>query len=179
MADPFTLAATSLGTQALGGGISIFGALNKGAAESDMYMYKAQVAQYNSQIAERNAQYEISKGGIDAFNNDLKVRQQLGTGRANIGASGFDISSGSGAQLLESAHDIGRYNTLSIVSDAQRRGYNDRVKAWDYLTQEQMDKSSADNARTTGMLDATSSLLGSASSISDRWSRYQTAGVFG
>lgn len=179
MADPFTLAVGSTALSGIGSLISAGGQERQGRDTNEMYQYRAYVAAQNAQIALQNRDYDIHTGEIQAFNNDLKSREQLGQAKANSGASGFDINTGSKAAAIESAHTLDRYNTLQIVNNAQRRGQQDLVQSWNYTNEAQMDQRSGANAERAGDIGAMTTLLGGASSVAGRWASFQNRGTFG
>lgn len=179
MSDPITLAAG--GSMALRGVSSLFGAgaaVDQGQHQNEMYQYRAYVAAQNAQIALQNRTYDLQTGQVLAFNQDLKTRTQIGTAEADAGASGFEIS-GSKSAAIESAHELGRYNTLQIVGNANRRAQQDLVQSYNYTNEALMDERSGANAERAGRINAESTLLGGATSVADRWAGFQSRGVWG
>lgn len=174
MSDPFT--AFTAGSTAISGISSLFGAgaaEQAGQARSSMDNYRAYVAAQNAQIALGNQRYDLDVGRQQAQYNDLAVRQKIGRAEADAGASGFDIGGSPTITAgIDSIHQLGRLDTLTIVGNAQKRAYGDLIQSYNYTQEALMDQSAARNDLTAGDTQATASLLGGASSIADRWAGY-------
>lgn len=167
----------SLGASVIGSLFSSSSAEEAGQDRAAMNQYRAAIAMQNSVIAHRQAEYESQIGQIKAFDQDLRTAAQLGRGRADIGASGF-TQSGTKAQALDSAHEIGRYEAMQIVSNADRKAYEYRVKGYNAFNEAQLAMRGAENDIRAGEREATSSLLSGAASVGDRFSRLQSSGAF-
>src|SRR5262245_54392577 len=128
MADPFTLAAISIGTTIAGGVVGAVGASYQSKANADMANYQAAVARNNAIIAQRNADYELMRGESEAQREGLKERSNIGAIVGGLSASGLDISSGSPEDVRDSSQKLAQYNQEVIRNDASRRSYA-------YLTQ--------------------------------------------
>lgn len=172
-----TLAIGSMVGSALGGIFSAFGAQSQGAAQAGAYRYKAQVALNNAKIAEGNARYSLLTGENEAMIAGMKTRAQIGTTLAKQGASGLDVNSGSAVDVRESEASIGSFNEMMIRANAQREGYGHRVEAYNFREEAKLDKMAAANALTAGNISATSSLIGGATSVADKWYKMSDVGA--
>lgn len=173
--------APAIGIAAAAGGavVSAFGNYMQGQDTAAMYNYRAGVAQTNAMIEKQNADYAIQAGEVKAQQEGMKVRAQVGQIRADQGASGLDVGSGSAALVQQSAKEIGAEDVAIIRSDAAKRAYGYDVSAYQYGTQESLDKFAASTSKTSGDIAAIGSLLGGASSVSSKWMQGQSLGMFG
>jgi hypothetical protein len=163
----------------IGAGITgAFGAFLGGEAQQQYYNYQAGVAQFNAQIAQQNAQYEINLGEIQAQQAGLQQGQQMGRIIAGQGASGLDVNSGSAKQVQQSQIGLNRTAQTSIRSSAAKQAYNYEVEGAQFSAQAVADTQAGKNARTAGMLGVTTSLLGAASSVSSEWLKSSTLNLF-
>jgi hypothetical protein len=174
------MAAISLGTAAVGGGIKAFGALSAGDANAKMMNYKAGVAQANAVIAEQNATYETQRGGVMAERAGIEGRQKLAAITSAQAASGFDINApGGSAGRVRTGELAGLQQEGAIIrNDAARRSYGYEVQKMGFQSESAFDVAAAKNIKTASYFDAAGSLLGGASSVSDKWVSYSKAGVF-
>lgn len=179
MADPITaMTAISLGASAGGAVLGAVGANYKGQAEANMYQYQAGVAQVNQQIALQNADYAIAVGESQAQASGMQSRAQIGETKAAQGAGGLDVNSGSNAAVRDSEEKIGEYNQAVIRSDAAKRAYGYKVEAMSQASQAELDRMAAKTSRTSGYINAVSSILGGASSVSSKWADASRLGIF-
>lgn len=174
-----TLAAISIGGAVAGGGIGLLGSLFSGGAQKNAYNYQAQVAANNKVIADRNAQYAVASGETEAQISGMKTRAQIGGITAAQGASGLDVNSGSGVAVRESEAEIGSFNQMMIRANARKQAYGYEVEGMNQQAQERMSRQAGKNAMTAGIIGGASSVVGAASSVSDKWLKFGTAGVPG
>jgi hypothetical protein len=144
-----------------------------------MYQYKAGVAQANARIAAANAQYEREVGDIRVQRAGLEGGQTLGTMKVGQAASGLQIGTGSAALARTSQIAGIQSNEATIQSDAARKAYGYEVQGMDYSAEGGLDVMSAQNAQTAGQWQVASSLLGGATGVADKWSKFSQAGVPG
>ena len=174
-----TLAIASIATSAVGAGVSAFGSMQSAQAQSAAAKYQAQVAFLNQQVQQQNAAYERQKGDVDAQAQDMKNKARLGAIDAAEGASGFDLSSGSSVDTRDSAARLGRLDTLTVRSNAERRAQDFDVAAIGQGAQGNLDLMKAKSAMSAGRIGVATSILGGVSSVADKWSSFTTKGVFG
>ena len=158
------LAVASLATTAIG-------AVSTGMASQASGNYQAQVARNNVIIAEQNARFELEKGNVQAENQNYKTRALLGTQKAAQGASGIDVNSGSPLDVRTSAVELGHLDALTILNNASARAAGLRATGSNFTAEAGLDTMKASNAMS-------SSLIGGASSLSDKWLGYQQRGTF-
>jgi hypothetical protein len=167
MAAP--VAAVGLGAAALGGIVSAFGAYQGGQASAAEATYQAGVAQMNQQIAQQNANYALYAGEEQAQQQGIKTAQQIATTKAEQGAGGLDVSSGSNLAVRQSEYNVGQEDIALIRSDAAKRAYGYQVEGVQYGAQASLDKYAASESKIAGTTAAIGSILGGASSVSSKW----------
>lgn len=173
-----TLAAVSLAGSAGSGILGAFGASSKADADAATYEYKAGVARNNAILAQRNADMATQEGAQGAQTNDLKTKNLVATQLVTQASNGLDVGSGTNVALRESADAIGHLDTMTILHNALKKSVGYKSQASNFLAEEQLDRASADNARTAGDFAVATSLLGGATSFSDKWAGYAKKGVF-
>lgn len=173
-----TLAAISIGSSVVGGGFSMFGAASKASAASASANYAAAVANNNSILAKRNADAAEQSGLVQSQTNDMKYRALGGKQKAAAAANGVDVNSGSPLDVRTSTAEMGRLDTLTILNNASKTAGGYLAQAMNFDAESNLDSMKAKNAETAGYLDMASSLVGTASSVSDKWIGYKTKGVY-
>lgn len=177
--DPATLAVVSLASTAIGGVTSFIGSQQSATAASDAANYNAAVARNNQVIASQKAQYEVQAGRVAAQNQDFQNRAKLGAITAAQGAGGIDLDSTSSKEVRDSAAQLGRLDTSTVMNNALVRAYGSNAEATNFGAQAGLDTMQAKNAQTAGTFAGFSSLLGGASQFSDKWLRFQDQGIEG
>ncbi len=179
--DPISLgttAAIGMGASALGGGVGAIGNIISGNANAKSYQYQAGIAKINEQVAKQDADYSRAVGETEAQKSGMATRFTLGKIKAAQSGSGLDINSGSAKAVQESEQEIGSHDEAVIRSTAAKRAYGYEVEASQASAQSQLYTSAAKNAKTAGYIGAASSILGSASSVSDKWLTAKTKGIY-
>lgn len=169
MVAPAALATISMGASAAGAGISAYGALQSGQAQSQMYQYQAGIAQLNKQIALQNADYAVATGETQARDYGMGAAQKFGAIRAAQGASGIDVGSGSTqdvqkGQKLATSIDLG-----TIRQNAARVAYGYETGAAQDEAQSRLYGMASKDAESAGRIKALGSLISGAASVSDKW----------
>ena len=177
MADPVTLATVGMGVTAAGGAVGAFGALKTGEAQSNMYTYQAGVARVNAAVAKQDAQYATAAGEVEATNSGLRTRAEVGSTRAGMAAGNVDVNTGSGARVLKSETEIGQENQATIRANAAKRAYGFDVKAASDTASAGALDIAATTSKESGDINAISTILGTAGSVSSKW--LQAGQVFG
>jgi outer membrane murein-binding lipoprotein Lpp len=162
-----TLAAISIGTALVGGGVSAMGAAKTADANSQAATYQAAVADLSTE-----------RGNIQSELSNYKTRQALGTARAGFAAQGVDVNSGSPLAVRQSIAEVGELDSQIIRQKAAEEAFGYKVKGGDFAAEAELDKMKASNAETAGAFNVASSILGTASSVSGKWAGYQNKGTF-
>jgi len=129
-------------------------------SQIDQGKFQAGTERYNARVAENQAQQTLNVG----TEKENILRQQsaelLSKQRAQLGAAGVDIGSGSALQLQEDTIALGEADALRIRSTAE-------AESGSLMTQAELRKSQAGFAETAGMNKAFGTLLGGAANIAD------------
>lgn len=173
------LGAIGLAGTAAGAGTTAYGAYQGGRFKQSMYNYQSHVASLNADIEANNARYELAKGEVTAQTQGLKSREQIGETRAKIAAGNLDTGTGSARQVVNSEEELAQHNQAIIRNDAARRAYGYEVQGTADVAQANLDTAAGQGEKTASEFQVASSILGGASSVSDKWINYNKAGVFG
>lgn len=175
MADPISMIA--IGGSIASGVVGAMGASAKGDAQEAMYNYKAGVAQANKIIAGYNADYAIQAGGVRTQQLGLKGAQQEGQIRAIQGASGLDVNKGSAKIVQDDQRKEIVQAQGTSNSDAQRKAYGYKVEGMNFEAESRLDTSAGQYAQEEASYNVASSLLGGATGVADKWSKFSRAGA--
>lgn len=161
----------------VGGVVGAVGSIFQGQAQSAMYNYQAQIAQMNARIAHQNAAFEGALGESQQVQEGMKIKAQVSQTRANQGASGLDVNSGSAADVRNSEIQLGNIDQSMIRFNAARRAYGDEIAAVQDTAQANVDRMGASYAQTAGTIGAFSSILGGAGNAFNMQQRGALAGM--
>ena len=177
--------ASALVAGAVGIGSSIFGATTSAAAANQqaqaqfgMNQYQAQVATINQQVQLQNADFARQQGSITAMNYGLSTGQNIGQTKAAQASSGFDVNSGSAAQVRSSERNVENLNLNQIRANTALTAYNYDVGASAQSNQAGLYRLAGTNAVAAGNIAATSSIIGGASSVATKWMQASSLGMF-
>lgn len=179
MADPFTgsIAALGLVSTIAGGAMSASGAAAKGQADSQMYGYKAGLANLNAQINRQNADYAVASGGVNARRSGMNTGFTVANQKVAQAASGIDVNSGSAALTRESQREVGRMDQATIRTNAGREAQSFENRARGLDAEADLNLLAGRNAKTASNYTVAGSILGTAGSVSSKW--LQASQVFG
>lgn len=173
------LAIAALGASAVGAGVSAYSAHEQGVAQQQAMLYQAQIARNNQDIANQYAEAEIQKGQRLEEAKRMETASQEGAVRAAAGASGLEVNADSPLRLQGDTAKLGELDALTIRDNASRAAYGYKVQGMSYAAQAQLDEMGGASAARAGVLGQWSSIIGGASSVSDKWVGYKTKGIFG
>jgi hypothetical protein len=170
---PFVaLASTVIGT-----GVSIMGSMQQASAAESSAKYQAQVARNNQIIAEQNASYARQVGQAETETSGMKTAAIVGSEVAAQGASGLDPTTGSPVDVVRGTREVGRFDTLNLVRNAELRARGFDIEAANQGASSKLYDATAKQAGIAGLYSTGSSILGGASSFSDKWIKFQNEGV--
>lgn len=171
MADPFTggIAAVGLITSLVGGGMTAYGQNAAGEASSSMMKYKAGVAQRNAQINRQNSDFALEAGESEAKRSGLTTGFTIARQKVAQSGSGFDVNSGSAADVRDATRDIGIVDQDTIRTNAGRRALGYRNRAGDLDSEAGADIMAGNNAKTAAGIASTGTLIGTAGSVASKW----------
>lgn len=178
MADPITAsAAISMGATAGGGILGAFGAEQQGAAQAQMYQYKAGVALLNKQIDTQNASWAKEAGDTQSEIAGLRGGQQIASTKVSQAAGGADVNSGTNVQVRADQGAATQFDQNIIRWNAAKTEYSYNAKATMDQAEANLDIASADNAKSAADISALGSILGATSSVASKWSQGKTIGI--
>lgn len=170
--DPLSLAVISLGATAAGAGVSAIGVSQQASANAASARYSAQVARNNEIIAGGNAEAAQAAGRSKAEAQDYKTRFLIGEQKVNQAASGVDVNSGSPLAVRASTAELGRLDALTLLYNADKEAVGFKNKANEFQSESVLQEAKAKNYENAGSIGVATSLLGGASSFSDKWISY-------
>lgn len=89
--------------------------------------YNAQMAENEASLQQQLAQNEIAKGAAERERQQRSAARQMGAMRAGIGASGFQMDSGSMVSLLSESAEEHQYDSNIIASNAAQAAWQHQV----------------------------------------------------
>ena len=178
MGTPGQMAGLGMGASAGGSLMSAGGAIASGISNSKMYDYQSGIAKLNQQIDSQNAEFAVQTGEQQALQAGLKQGAQMGQIKAAQASSGFDVRSGSAAQVRTSQAGLNTLDTNIIRSNAAKTAYNYQMQGTVAGAQASMYQMAGANALEAGGIGAASSILGGISSVSSEWTQAQRVGMF-
>ncbi len=179
MTSPQTLSGVGIFSSLFGGLTQAMGAKQLGAAQAQMYNYQAGVAETNRQIAEQNRVYALQAGEITAEQYGIKAAQTEGQIKAAQGASNIDVNVGSTVAVQAGQRKVAAMDLDQIRQNAARVAYGYETEAVQAQAQAGLYGMAAKTAVLAGDISATSSLVSTAGSVSDKWLQAQQYGILG
>lgn len=150
MCEATTLLVASLATTALSTGVGLYGQAMQQqqaaqAAEASA-AYNAQVAENQAATQRELAQNEIAKGISERERQQRSAARAMGEMRAQMGASGFTLDSGSNLSLLAESAQEHQYDSNLIMSNANQAAWQHLVGASQAENQKSYSQWQGDNA---------------------------------
>lgn len=156
------LAVAAAGTQALG-------AISAGNSEAAAANYQAQVSANNAAIASQNASYALKSGNFNESVQRMKTDAFASSQKARQAANGLNVNTGTPVDVRQGTQTLGELDALTIRNNAAREAYGYQTQGSNFTAQSELDKAAASHDTTAGYINAGSSILGSASSISQKF----------
>jgi len=175
---PTALAVASIGASVIGTGVQMLGAEKQASAQAQYANYMAQVARNNQTIAEQNSQIALQQGQVAEQAQRQKTAQLIGAELAQEAASGVNPVSGSALNVRSSDAQIGELNALTARYNAALKARDYETQASSFGAQTELYSAQAGWDQSAGFLNMGSSLLGGASSVSDKWLKYRQSVIF-
>ena len=137
-------------------------------------IYQAQVARQNQELARRQAADALQRGAVAEQNRRSLTGQQIGQQTAALAAQGTDLE-GSPTDILGDTRAAGEFDAQTIKANAAREAYGYTVQGLGYGNEAILQSTRAANSTyTPNYLGAGASLLAGASTLGDKWRRFQT-----
>jgi hypothetical protein len=173
------LPAAALALSAVSAGVSAYGAAESSAAQSQAANYQAQVALNNQKIADQNAQFALQQGAQEEAAKRQQSAQVISEQRAITAAAGIDPNQGSSMRIQGDTAALGELDAQTIRNNAARTAWGFQTQGANFGGQAALLQSQASDASSAGALGAFSSLIGGASSVANKWTTFNSQGVFG
>lgn len=145
-----------------GSAVNAYGQIQSSRAQAKADVFNANVAAQNAKIATQKQQWAGMEGVQDAAMSQMGTAAKIGATKANQGASGVEVGTGSNADVIASEREIGMLDAMTIRSNAARQAYGYATEAYSHRAQEALDRYAAKNTIKAGKISAVSTLLGGA-----------------
>lgn len=163
-------------------GLQAAGQVQQGQAAAASAGYNAKVAARNAEIATQNANFAGAQGEQNVGIQGMKNAARIGDLRANQGASGVDVNTGSSVPVRESLAKVGMLDALTLRSNAVKEAYRSQVEAASYKAQSELDRAQQSADKRAGFINAGATILGGAGKAAmfasggtpDNFSKYLT-----
>lgn len=166
--------------QLLGGAVGAYGDIFQGDAQANAYKYNAAVASQNAQVAQENARLAGESGTATAAAVSLRNMQNMGQIKAQQGASGLDVNSGSAVDVRASAKELGTLDAYNARVQAVREAYGYETQAHNYEAEATLDQYQADISQEASYFNAAGTMLGAASNAANSYTSWMMeTGGFG
>ena len=155
---------------AIGAIASAASAVVGGMGAANQAEYQSEIAARNAQIAQQNAAYATQQGQAEQVDAAMKQQQQAGKMKAVQGASGVDVGQGSAADVAGGEAGINAVDQNRIAQGATSKARNFQNQSADLSAESEMYSNSASNALF-------SSFIGGVSSVAGKWSEFKQVGL--
>lgn len=173
--DPVTMTVLSVGSAILGAA----GTMMQARQSSGQASYQAAVAKNNAVLARRNAEVAIQAGDVREQAKRRETAGIIGAQRAAYAAHGVDVNVGSPVDVQASTAELGELDALTIRNNAQREAYGYKIQEGNASAESGLFGDQASGDMLAGWVGSIGSLMGDASSVGDKWLKYQGAGGAG
>lgn len=167
MCEPTTIAIASLALGAVSTGAGFLGQMQQQQAAGAQQSYLAQQARQRQQIADQQARDATQRGEVAVEKQRNLTAQRIGTQQAALAAQGTTLE-GSPTDILGDTARAGEQDALTQRSNAAREAYGYKVQGAGFGADAAFRES-----WSPSYLGAGSSLLMGASSLADKWSKFQ------
>ena len=150
-------------------GIGLAAARSRGKAAEAQASYQAKVAANNTILAEHKAEDTRAIGRIEADRHRRLTRQRIGVQRAVLAASGQTVDQGTALSLTADTAAVGELDALTIISNSERKAYGYETQAYNFESEEKLNRYRAKTARTQSALDTVGSIATFGSTVSRNW----------
>lgn len=151
--------------------ISVASAVAGTVAAVSEARYRSQVATNNATIAEANRVRTMEETGINAQEQDMAARADIGAMLAQQGASGLSMGIGSMALRRKSAGELAAKDRSRVVYTGQTEANQFEQQAQDFREESRMAKREGKFAVLEGGLNIGSSLIGGAEKVNSKKAR--------
>lgn len=182
------LMAASLAATAISTGIGVYSSIQQGKAQAaqaeaaeNQARYQSEVARRNADMAEQQASAQRMQGFEAAQAERLKTARLIGRQRAQAGASGVAVDSGSFEDVAEDTASAGEFDALNAYNSGIDKAYNTEIQAWNYTNQAAGYDAQADSysmqasaAGPSSTLSAIGQGIGGIASMGSTWAKFDS-----
>lgn len=151
----------------VGTAVSVAGSIASAAGAKAQADYQAQVAKNNAVIAKKNAEAASTQAQQQQVSQDDQTRALIGQQEALQAGSGLSVSGASQLRTRRTAAKLGDVDRTNIREEGQTNIMNYLQQSANFTSQASAAKAQGRGAILGGFLDATSSLISGASSVSN------------
>ena len=166
------LMATSLALSAIGTAVGVASSIQQSQAQAAQQEYQSKIAQQNAKLAEQQASAQRMQGYEAMAAERLKTAKLIGQQRAQAGASGVSLDSGSILDVAEDTAATGEMNAINAFNQGIDSGYNSEIQAWNYESQAAGYDSAAGQARSSGLMSAVGQGIGGIADMGSTWAKF-------
>lgn len=156
------------GLGAIGG---VAGMYQQGKAAEASNEYQAKVTANQAKVAGYQAEDALERGDVAERQQRLQVRQLAGKQRAEMGASGAGLDSGSFVDTLGDTADFGELDALTIRANADKEAWGYRAAAAGQEGQSALYSAQAGWSSSARPWETGGSILTGFGTVADRWYR--------
>ena len=168
------LMVASLAATAISTGIGVYSSIKQGQAQQAQAEYQSKVAQRNADLAEQQASAQRMQGYEQMQAERLKTARLIGQQRAQAGASGVAVDSGSFEDVAEDTKAAGEFDAINAYNSAIDKSYNTEIQAWNYESQAAGYEAQGQAAQQGSMLSAIGQGIGGIASMGSTWAKFDT-----
>jgi len=143
-------------------------------SQSSSLAFQADMSRLNAVQAEFTAQQIMRAGNLKQGQVSLRAGKIKSAQRASLAARGIDLGVGSAVETIATTDLMKEIDMLTVNSETVRSAEAARLQRQNYLTQAAIQDVSSENVMASSRtispaMAATTSLLGSASSVANAW----------
>ena len=166
-ASPQTLGQFSMGASAVGGIMSVIGAIGVAQGRRDQLAAEADLARINAASAENAARGALMAGNREQMRSRLATAQLKGKQQAALASNGVDLGEGSAARMIAETDILGEIDANTIAANAVQAAWGYRIQAVNFRNEANM--RSAQRGAISPWVSGASSLLTSAGQVAGQW----------
>ena len=134
--------------------LGALGTFAQAKASSDAAKASANQNAMNKVIAQNNANDARDEGVVEYQDVQLRNRARIGTQQNTLSERGISVSEGSPLDILGDTAAMGKLDELTVQNNAERKAVAYETQSINYDYQSRVDKMTAKNAMTAGVLGA-------------------------
>jgi len=174
MASATAMMAVTMAATAISTGIGIYSSIQQSQQQQAQAEYQADIARRNADLAEQKASAERRAGYEQAALKRLQTAQLISRQRAQAGASGVEVDSGSFEDIAEATAMSGEMDAINAYNAGVDAAYNAEIGAWNYRNQAEAYDDAAGNAAAGGTLAAIGQGIGGIAQMGSVWNSFRT-----